>query len=204
MTPPRPQPQTDLAELAVRIRTGDEAAATELVARFHRGLTLVLRRRCGSVETAQDLVQETFLVVLQKIRRDEVEDPARLAGFIHGTARHLLLAHRRKAGRLVGFEDEGSRPDERVVEPRSDHLDTLMRREESRLVRELLREMPYPRDRQVLIRFYLSQQPKEVICADLDIEPGHFRRVLYRARERLRQQWARLEKRHRLAEETVG
>lgn len=201
-------PETDLVELAERIRGGDEAAATELVERFRRGLTLVLRRRCGDVETAEDLVQETFLLVLEKIRQDALEAPERLAGFIHGTARNLLLANRRREGRLSAFGDgasaeAGPRPVEPVAEPGPGPFDTLLRREESRLVRELLAEMPYPRDRQVLIRFYLSQQPKESLCAELGIEPGHFRRVLYRARERLREQWARFEKRSRLERETA-
>lgn len=180
-----------LVEIAARIRAGEEAAAAELVRRFRPGLSVVLRRRCRDDGAAEDLVQDTLLLALQKIRRGEVEDPERLAGFIHGTARNLYLNYRRKAGRLVELAGEHPGPDLKLVEPRSDHLDTLLRREESRLVRELLAEMPNPRDRQILVRFYLSQEPKEAICTDLDIDPGHFRRVLYRARERLREQWRR-------------
>ena len=173
----------------------------ELDRRFRHGLKVVLRRRCGDPDEAEDLVQETLLLVLEKIRRNKIDNPERLAGFIHGTARHLWLNQRRKTARLTGLEEAANDGQTRMTEPRSDHLEDLLRREESRLVRELLSDLEPPRDRQILIRFYLSQQSKTEICSALGIEPDHFRRVLYRARERLRDQWKRLQKRGRLERE---
>ncbi len=185
----------ELSRLVGRIRDGEKAAEEEFVQRFQRGLGLALRRRCLDPELAQDLTQDTLLLVLEKIRRGEVQDPERLAGFIHGTARNLLLAHRRKHSRFVPLGEEPS-TERRAVENahgnrKSGPLDDLLRKEESRLVRQLLEELAVERDRELLTRFYLSHQDKAAICADLAIDEDHFRRVLFRARERLKDLWNR-------------
>lgn len=186
----------EAARLVQRIRAGEGAAEAELVERFRRGLVLVLRRRSGDPALAEDLAQETLALVLEKVRSGAVNEPERLAGFVHGTARHLLFAHRRKSGRLVALDPArdqdpgGERPRaEEVRQAGPDQLDELVRREDARLVRHLLGELAVSRDREVLFRFYLSDEPREVICRRLGIDPGHFRRVLFRARERLRQLW---------------
>lgn len=181
----------EAARLVRRIRAGEGAAEAELVERFRRGLVLVLRRRSGDPALAEDLAQETLALVLEKVRSGGVKQPERLAGFVHGTARHLLLAHRRKSGRFVALEEGpgGDAPGTEARPADPGQLTDLVRREDARLVRRLLGELAVPRDREVLFRFYLSDEPREAICRSLDIDPGHFRRVLFRARERLRQLW---------------
>ena len=62
-------------------------------------------------------------------------------------------------------------------------LDKVLAGEEARQVQRLLGELRYDRDRQVLFRFYLSDHSKEEICADLEIEPLRFHKVLFHARE---------------------
>ena len=43
------------------------------------------------------------------------------------------------------------------------------------------------RDRALLIGFYIEERSKDEVCAELGIPPDHFRRVVFRARERLRE-----------------
>lgn len=207
----------NLCQLAERIRKGERAAEEEFVERFQRGLSLALRRRSQDPTLAEDLTQDTLLLVLEKIRRNEVRDPERLAGFIHGTARHLLQAHRRKNARFVALEStsgetswadspgaggpwrEPRRSNDSPTDPGEPWaLSHLLREEEARLVRQLLDELTIERDRQLLVRFYLSHQAKSSICADLAIDEEHFRRVLFRARERLKELWQRFQKREQL------
>ena len=57
--------------------------------------------------------------------------------------------------------------------------------ETTRIVRELFSGL-IERDRQILIRVYFYQQDKALVCRELDIEMEHLRRVLYRAKQRLR------------------
>jgi RNA polymerase sigma-70 factor (ECF subfamily) len=202
--------EDDLAGLVRRVQAGDPAAESELVARFSRGLLLMLRRLVQNPALADDLHQETLALVLGKIRRGEVREPERLAGFIRSTARNLFIADRRKEARyqtLDSGEEEGRRPAPGLADRGPAPLERVLAEEEARQVRRLLAELRFDRDRQLLLRFYLSDDSKEVLCADLEIEPERFHQVLFRARERLRELWERAEKRQRFfagAQRIVG
>ncbi len=188
-----------VADLVRRIQAGDSSAETELVARFSHGLLLMLRQLARNPSLADDLHQEAFALVLQKIRRGEVRDPERLAAFIRSTARNLFIADRRKEARYSPIdEDEESRGSGRVFVDRGPApSDRVLAEQEAHQVRQLLGELRFDRDRQVLIRFYLSDQPKEEICEALAIEPERFNQILFRARERLRELWEREDRKRR-------
>ncbi len=187
----------EAARLVARIRAGDRAAEEELVARFSRGLLLMLRRLARDGALADDLHQETLALVLAKIRRGELREPERLAGFLRSTARNLFIADRRKEARYGAFADG---EEEAIAAPEGagrTALERAMAEEEAREVHRLLGELRYDRDRQVLLRFYLSEDGRDEICAELGIEPERFNQVVHRARERLRELWERAEKRRR-------
>ncbi|HEX3554904.1 MAG TPA: sigma-70 family RNA polymerase sigma factor [Thermoanaerobaculia bacterium] len=200
------------ARLVARIQAGDRAAEAELVARFSHGLLLMLRRLVQNPALADDLHQETLSLVLEKIRRAEVREPEKLAAFIRSTARNLFIADRRKEARYRALDDgredeEGTRPGLTLADRGPAPLDRVLADEEARQVRRLLDELRFDRDRQLLFRFYLSDDSKEAICADLEIEPERFHKVLFHARERLRELWERAEKRQRFfagAQRIVG
>jgi RNA polymerase sigma-70 factor, ECF subfamily len=188
-----------LGRLVERIQAGDRAAETELVERFSRGLILLLRRLAQNPALADDLHQETLALVIQKIRRGEVREPESLAGFLRSTARNLFLADRRKAARYgpLATDEAGGGPGATLADRGPAPVERVMAEEEAREVRRLLGELRFERDRQLLFRFYLSDDSRERICADLEIDPERFNQVLHRARERLRELWERAEKRRR-------
>lgn len=187
------------AELVHRIRSGDRSAEEELVERFSRGLRLMLRRLTPDPSVAEDVYQETFQLTVEKARRGEIHQPERLAGFLRSMARNLLIADRRKAARYTGLGDGEEAVDQlRPPEPEPQLLQVL-RDEEAQHVRALLAGLRHDRDRELLLRFYLSDDSKQAICGDLGVDPQRFNRVLFRARQRLRELWERSEKRRRLA-----
>jgi RNA polymerase sigma-70 factor (ECF subfamily) len=55
-------------------------------------------------------------------------------------------------------------------------------------------ELPTARDRQLILRFYLGEEDKARLCADLGIESVHFKRVLFRARQRFKELLERFNK----------
>ncbi len=65
--------------LVARIQRNDSAAKAELVERFGRGLNLMLRRLCRDPAQAEDVVQETLSLVIEKIRSGELRQPESLA-----------------------------------------------------------------------------------------------------------------------------
>lgn len=196
------RPPTEAAALARRIQNGDRQAEEELVEQFSVGLALLLRRLTGDPAFAEDLHQETFRVVLQKLRSGELREPDKLPAYLRGTARNLLLAERKKQARLR-FDGDGASlvdPPRGRLTAEAAQLRNVLRQEEGHLVRKLLGEMRFDRDRQILAQFYLSDRTKQEICRDLEVDASGFKKVLFRARERLRELWDRAQKRQRFAE----
>ncbi|HEU0299379.1 MAG TPA: sigma-70 family RNA polymerase sigma factor [Longimicrobium sp.] len=71
LAPPRAVAPPDEPALVERVRRGDPAAFDALVTRYLRRAFAVAYRLLGNREDAEDLVQETFMAVLQKIDRFE-------------------------------------------------------------------------------------------------------------------------------------
>jgi RNA polymerase sigma-70 factor (ECF subfamily) len=173
-------------ELTRRIRDGDVLAESELIRQFEPGLRVLLRRRTGGDQgLLQDLVQETLLVVIQRLRGAGIDDPQKLAAFAAQTARNLAIASLRKAERQktdVDSEATERNPDPaRCVETQAEDVEAAM------AVRALLRELPQSRDHLMLKRFYLDDHDKEIICQDMQLSEAAFNQALSRARKRFRQ-----------------
>ena len=171
---------SDGATIVSRIKAGERQAEVELIERYSRCVKVIIRREISDTAVADDLYQEIFWTALEKIRQGDVREPEKLSGFVCGVARnHVKHYFRRAARREVSTESEESAPLS-VAAP--DQLKEVLRKEKARFVWQVLKEMPNERDVQVLIRFYIAEEEKERICADLGLTSLHFNLVLHRAR----------------------
>lgn len=170
----------DAAALVARITSGDPAAEEELVARHSRGLRFLVRQFCRDPAAVDDLVQDVLRLTLEKARSGALEQPERLGAFLRGAARNLALAHGRRCARSTEELDER-------VDPGKSPLELLVAEEDRRRMRRLLAELRSPRDREVLLRYHLSEEPKEEICRALGLTSLQLNLVLFRARQRFRQ-----------------
>lgn len=172
------------AELVHNIASGNQAAETELVRRYSAKIEFILRRRCRDFSMASDLRQETFIVVLQRLRERGIDDPDRLAAFIYQTAVNLAIGEART------YHRRNTHPDWELVANVADQQpllgDQIEQEQRGEMIRKTLGQLRQPRDRQILRRFYLTEEPKQSICAALDVSAEHFDRVLFRARARFR------------------
>ena len=113
-----------------------------------------------------------------------MRNPESLASFLRNTALNLLIADQRKQVR------QGTTTDSETVEltgdPAPGPFDQVSGEQLRDLVRTLLQELSVPRDREILIRFYLDEEDKQSICSSLELDSEHFNRVLFRARQRFR------------------
>ena len=143
-----------------------------------------MRRKTRDPELAEDLLQETWAVALERLRGDSIDDPARLAGFLSGVARHLALNELRKAGRQKTTAN--STIVELIPDEDNNPIRQASRAEVCKHVQRLIGELGQQRDREILNSFYVLEQDKENICRKLGVDGTHFNRVLFRARQRLR------------------
>ena len=179
-----------MTDLVRRIVSGDPAAEAELVSRFSRAVSFLLRRLCRDEAVVEDLYQETFRLVIEKVRAGELRDAERLPGFVSSMARNLFIAMTRLGGRRQKWHAEpeaaATAPD-----PAPGQLSTLLAQERAAMVRRVLAELKHDRDREILSRYYIADQDKEAICRDLELSDLHFNRVLFRARQRYRELFER-------------
>jgi RNA polymerase sigma-70 factor (ECF subfamily) len=174
-------------ELVERIRAGERAFEDALVLQYSRGVQFLISQSVSDGSVVEDLYQECFRMVLEKVRAGEVSDPDRLSGFICSLARNIVIEYFRKTSRREGYHVPANHvpADEDAVPSREpSQLDRLLRDEKGSLARRVLDALPSDRDRSVLYRFYIAEDDREEICADLGIEATLLSQILCRARQR--------------------
>ena len=176
-------------DLVSRVRAGDRQAEIELVEQYNRGVMFIIRQELGDGMVADDLYQDTFRIVIEKIRKGDLREPEKLSGFVWGVVRNLIIGHFRQAARHERLTE--AEWTDLFPHPAPDQLEALLRKEAGDLVRQVLSRMRHKRDIQVLFRFYLLEDQKELICADLGLSDLEFNLVLYRARERYKKLYQR-------------
>lgn len=117
------------------------------MALYGRLVALVVDRHTNGRPEAEDLYQDTFHVALEKLRRGELRESAKLPAFLARLARNLAIEHYRKLGR------RRTRPDsealDSVAATGSDQLGELLDSENASRVRRLLDELANARDREI-------------------------------------------------------
>jgi RNA polymerase sigma-70 factor (ECF subfamily) len=118
--------QASDARLVDEARQGSQASFAKLVQRYERRLLRVIARFIRNADTADDLAQETFLRVYQRL--DQFDPSRRFGPWLFRIGVNLCLDHhRRRRRRIWGwlFSDSGTEnwPDPAVADPRG-KLDT--------------------------------------------------------------------------------
>jgi RNA polymerase sigma-70 factor (ECF subfamily) len=185
----KPDKETDWLEWMRRIMAGDADAEAELVRRYNGGITVIIGRIVQDESATEDLSQDTFTLVLEKIRDGEVREPERLSGFICGVARNLAIEYVRRLRRATNQEEIDKA--EQIRDPQPDQFEQLLRKERAALVRQMLDELPVDRDRDILFRYYIAEEEKDRICADLGLTSLQFNSVIFRALKRYRELYLR-------------
>ena len=86
--------RNDDVALIQRILTGDENAFESLIRKYEKQVHALAFRKVGDFQTAEDITQETFLQVHQKLAT--LNDPAKFSGWLYAIANHLCIAWYRK------------------------------------------------------------------------------------------------------------
>tara|TARA_B100001123_G_C15306016_1_gene1022718 strand:- start:2110 stop:2580 length:471 start_codon:yes stop_codon:yes gene_type:complete len=101
------------SKLVERYRNGDARAFEALVYRYHRQVFTFLLRYVGDREAAEDLVQDTFTQVIEKIQR--YEERGRFSSWLFRLAHNLALDEWRQRERRP--EDLSETAVEHAIDP---------------------------------------------------------------------------------------
>jgi RNA polymerase sigma-70 factor (ECF subfamily) len=172
----------DDAELARRIAAAapgrDAAAEAELCRRFAPRIRFYGLRHLRSEAAAADLIQDVLLMTLQKLRAREVREPERLASFILGSCRQLVIDGRRSGQRRERLLERFAGDLLPLVDTGTEALDT------DRLG-NCLQRLP-ERERAVLMMTFYDDRPAEAVGTELGLSAGNVRVIRHRGIERLR------------------
>jgi RNA polymerase sigma-70 factor, ECF subfamily len=165
-------------ELLLRARRGDEEAFSHLFARHERAIYRYAAYMCG-LDAADDIVQETFLVILRQ--RERVDAPqGALQGYLLGIARHIAL--KRLAVQKADLDAELSlSPGETSVNQSPTPLDAVTQREAVELMRAAVKALPLVY-REVVVLCDLQEMDYATAAEVLVVPIGTLRSRLHRAR----------------------
>lgn len=183
-TAARPEPtgsSVDWADLVMRIQKGDDSGMEELYRLFARGIRFYLCRQLGMQEL-DDKVHDTFLIVVQAIRRGDLREPDRLMGFVRTVVRRQVAAH---IDQVVHSRRDEMHLDVgvRVADRRRDPEQNMAYQQKNDFMRDILRQLSQ-RDREILTRFYLHEETQEEICTTMSLTETQFRLLKSRAKSR--------------------
>ena len=168
-------------EYVRRLLAGDRETVEHFYAYFNRVMLMKLRARLRTMEDIDDVRQETFTRVLNRL--GTLREGGALGSFVLSTCEHVCLEHVRKNNK-----NRRSDHTEVAVQTATDHdqLDDVMQDEADARVRRVLGRME-PRDRDIMQALFLDELPKDDICSKFGIDREYLRVLLYRAKKKFKE-----------------
>jgi len=186
-TPATDGPSDDA--LVAALRGGDGAAAEQLVRRYHEPLLRFLARATGSPQRAEELVQQTWLSVLQHLDQFRCSDPAASLSFrawlfrIAANKGHdLWRSQARERAAYEGLRWTGydaAAPDASAAPDGAEQADRL---------RRAIDALPEPQRQVVLMRYYGGlrfHEIAELLGCPLNTALGRMHKAMQKLRRAL-------------------
>ena len=178
--------RNDDVALIQRILAGDENAFESLVRKYQKQVHALAFRKVGNFQTAEDITQETFLQVHQKLAT--LNDPTKFSGWLYTIVNHLCVAWYRK-NRLQtealqeiyisGIETEAY---SRYIATEHAKISAEAQHD---LVRSLLTKLKES-DREVITLHYFEEMTSAEIGEFLGVSENTIKSRLHRARRQLK------------------
>lgn len=178
-TPRTSFPPVEWSVLVEQVKAGEDAGMEQLYKLFSRGIRFYLCRQLGPQEL-EDKVHDTFLIVVNAIKRGDLREPERLMGFVRTVVRRQVAAYIEQAvhtRRDQADLDTGITVADRKQNPEQEAIV----KQKAELMQSSLAALS-ERDREILVRFYLQEQPQEQICEEMSLTETQFRLLKSRAK----------------------
>jgi RNA polymerase sigma-70 factor (ECF subfamily) len=166
------------AQIAGLIGSGDAEAEAEFFRRIGPRIRLYGVRHLRDAHAADDLTQQVLITTLEALRARRLREPEKLASFVLGTCRMMVLDLRRNAQRKERLLEQfgvallAPAPS---VEPRADHGQL------TRCVQNLKE-----RERTVIVMTFYDEQTGADLAQLLGVSEANVRVIRHRAIRQLR------------------
>ena len=179
--------KNDDVELIRRILAGDENAFATLISKYQQQVHTHALRKTEDFQIAEDITQETFLRVYQKL--DTLNYPTQFSKWLYAIVDHLCMAWFRK-NRLQTRSLEAVHISEIEGEAYSRYIATehakATAESQSDLVKKLLTTLKES-DREIITLHYFEEMTSSEIGEFLGVSENTIKSRLHRARQRLKQ-----------------
>ena len=166
------------------IDVSDDGAFEILYHRYEGPLLSFFYRRVGNWETAQDLVQETFIKVHQNLRT--LRDPKRFSSWLYSIAHQLIAAHFRENQRKLEIGSIEGNPEAYLVD--LEHRSPIYRiiaKEQMEIVYALSQRLPISEQEVFEMKLASPKMRLEEIAEKLEISLSATKVRLHRAKKKI-------------------
>ena len=176
------------AQLINRFLTGDESAFTILVKKHQKRVHALAWRKVGDFHIAEELTQDTFLKVYQKI--GTLKNPNQFAGWLYVITDRVCTAwYRKQKPQMESLETISEEEIDGLAyrsyeDEQRENASTEYRRG---FIKNLLEQLPES-ERTVVTLHYLGEMTCKAISEFLGVSPNTVKSRLQRARNRLKEQ----------------
>jgi RNA polymerase sigma-70 factor, ECF subfamily len=169
-------------DLVARIKAREDAGMEELYRVFSTGIRFYFHRQLGGGDL-DDKIHDTFLIVVKAIQNSALREPDRLMGYVRTVARRQVAAAIAKA---IDTRWHHTDLEHCLIIPdlKDNPEDEAIITEEARLV-DIALESLSPKDREILVRFYLKEESQVQICKEMSLTDTQFRLSKSRAKAKL-------------------
>ncbi len=161
-----------------------------VLARHQRWLRTVVYARLGEPQAVDDVMQEVCLAAVRQ--KSPLVDPAKVAPWLYRLAVTQSLLYRRAQGRRRKLAGQYAQKVRDAAVPDRDPLAWLLADERRAMVRKALDRLAR-RDREILLLKYTEDWSYRELAEHLGITQTALQARLHRARQRLREELARLD-----------
>jgi RNA polymerase sigma-70 factor (ECF subfamily) len=197
----QPHAPADERRLVDAIKRGDERAFADLVDRYHASMLRLARVFVPTKAVAEDVVQETWLAVIQGI--DRFEGRSSLKTWLFRILTNRAKTRGEREGRAVPFSSawrDELESDEPSVDPRrfrdgawtslpasvpAAPDEAALGRELGKVVERAVNKLP-PTQREVITLRDVEGLSADEVCSLLEVSEGNQRVLLHRARSKVR------------------
>ena len=163
-----------------RLRDGDPDTEHHFFTYFDKLLRIRLRSRFQSSDVVEDLRQQTFIRVLEALRREgAIRHPDRFGAFVNSVCSNVMTEYYRSSMKIQESRPESQAPSPDMV---LDLEGMLVTKDTHVRISRILRELP-KRDRELLLAVFFEEKEKEEVCREFGVDRDYLRVLLHRAKK---------------------